>query len=106
MGGGGVTVENALGSFASLRVRGIDSRPANDDGSLTAEGYALVDLVAEHKLGKTTLGLSITNLLDADWREAQFAEASRVTPSAELVEDVHFTPGTPMTAMITVGRTL
>ncbi len=106
MGGGGVTFENALGSFASLRVRGIDSRPANDDGSLVAEGYALVDLVAEHHIGKTSLGLSITNLLDADWREAQFAEESRVTPTSELVEDVHFTPGTPMTAMVTIGRTL
>lgn len=105
MGGGGVTVEHGL-SFASLRVRGIDARPANDDGSLVAEGYALVDLVAEHHLGKTSLGLSITNLLDSDWREAQFAEESRVTPTSELVEDVHFTPGTPMTAMITIGRTL
>lgn len=106
MGGGGVTFENAAGSFASLRVRGIDSRPANDDGSLVAEGYALVDVVAEHHFGKTSLGLSITNLLDSDWREAQFAEESRVTPTAEVVEDVHFTPGTPMTAMVTIGRTL
>ncbi len=105
MGGGGVTVERGL-SFASLRVRGIDSRPANDDGSLVAEGYALVDLVAEHHLGKTSIGLTITNLLDSDWREAQFAEESRVTPTSELVEDVHFTPGSPMTAMVTIGRTL
>lgn len=106
MGGGGVTLENAAGSFASLRVRGIDARPANDDGSLVAEGYALVDVVAEHHFGKTSLGLSITNLLDSDWREAQFAEESRVTPTAEVIEDVHFTPGTPMTAMVTIGRTL
>lgn len=105
MGGAGVTVEQGK-SFASLRLRGIDERPANDDGSLMAEGYALVDIVAEHHIGKTSIGLTITNLLDAEWREAQFAEESRVTPTSELVEDVHFTPGTPLTAMITVGYTL
>lgn len=104
MGGAGVTLLGA-NSFAALRLRGIDSRPANDDGSLRAEGYALVDLVAEKKVGKTSFGLTITNLLDSDWREAQFAEESRVSPTAEVVEDVHFTPGAPMTAMATVGRT-
>jgi TonB dependent receptor len=105
MGGGGVTVSRD-DSFAALRLRGIDSRPANDDGSLRAEGYALLDVVAEHQLGRTSIGLSITNLLNARWREAQFAEASRVTPTSGVVEDVHFTPGAPLTAMVTIGRTL
>ena len=105
MGGAGISVLGAT-SFASLRARGIDSRPANDDGSLRAQGYALLDLVAEHKVGKTSLGLTITNLLDSDWREAQFAEESRVTPTGAVMEDVHFTPGSPMTAMVTLGRTL
>ncbi len=105
MGGAGVTVQGT-GQFASLRLRGIDSRPANDDGSLRAEGYALVDLVAERSFGRTSLGLTITNLLDSDWREAQFAEESRISPTSEVMEDVHFTPGTPMTAMVTLGRTL
>lgn len=105
MGGGGVTIENSR-SFASLRLRGIDSRPANDDGSLRAEGFALLDVVAEHKIGRTSIGITIINLLNSKWREAQFAEESRVTPSAEVVEDVHFTPGAPLTAMVTIGRTL
>ena len=105
MGGGGATVQGARG-FVSLRLRGIDARPANDDGSLRAEGYALMDLVAEHKVGKTSLGLTVTNLLDSSWREAQFAEESRSSPSSSVMEDVHFTPGSPMTAMVTLGRTL
>lgn len=105
MGGAGVTLQGT-GQFASLRLRGIDSRPANDDGSLRAEGYALVDLVAERSFGRTSLGLTITNLLDSDWREAQFAEESRISPTSSVMEDVHFTPGSPMTAMVTLGRTL
>ncbi|MEZ4363992.1 MAG: TonB-dependent receptor [Kofleriaceae bacterium] len=105
MGGAGVSLLGTAG-FASLRARGIDARPANDDGSLRAQGYALLDLVAEHKVGKTSLGLTITNLLNARWREAQFAEESRVHPAGAVMEDVHFTPGAPMTAMVTLGRML
>ncbi len=103
MGGAGITVRRGR-SFAALRLRGIDDRPANDDGSLTARGYALVDLVAEHAVGATSLGLTVENLFDADWREAQFAEQSRVTAASELVEDIHFTPGAPLTALVTVSR--
>ena len=105
MGGGGVTVRRGP-SLAALRVRGIGDRPANDDGSLTARGYALVDVVAQHSIGKTTLGLSIENLLDAQWREAQFAEESRVSPMAAISEDVHYTPGAPLTALITLAHEL
>jgi hypothetical protein len=104
MGGAGVSV-HAKGSGLSLRARGIDRRPANDDGSLMAEGYLLVDLVATHDLGRAKLSLTINNLLDADWREAQFAESSRVSPSAAEVEDVHFTPGMPMSAMLGLAMT-
>jgi hypothetical protein len=89
----------------SLRGRGIGDRPANDDGSLDAEGYLLFDLVASHKIGRFETGLTVMNLLDSEWREAQFAEESRVTPDAMLREDVHFTPGAPLTALATLGAT-
>ena len=106
MGGAGVAVHRGA-DFVSLRTRGIGDRPANDDGSLTAEGFVLVDVVAAKQLGKRLkLGLTINNLLNVDWREAQFAEESRVSPTADLVEDVHFTPGMPLTALATVGYTL
>jgi outer membrane receptor protein involved in Fe transport len=87
-------------------MRGVDRRPANDDGSLQAEGYALVDLVAQRRFGRITASLSVDNLLDADWREAQFAETSRVMPGAPLVEDVHFTPGAPRTLFLGLGMAL
>jgi len=101
-GGGGATVSRGS-SFASLRARGIGDRPANDEDTLTAEGYLLFDLVASHKLGDFELGLTILNLLNSEWREAQFAEESRVSPAGELREDVHFTPGAPLTALFTLG---
>jgi outer membrane receptor protein involved in Fe transport len=104
MGGGGITARHGT-SLASLRARGIGDRPANDDGSLTAEGYLLFDLVASHRRGPAELTLTVQNLLNTQWREAQFAEESRVTPDVEIREDVHFTPGAPLTAMVTLGVT-
>jgi outer membrane receptor protein involved in Fe transport len=102
LGGGGVTVRRGA-SFGAVRVRGIGDRPANDDASLIAEGYTLVDVVAQHAIGAVTIGLTVENLFDARWREAQFAEESRVTPTAEFLEDVHFTPGAPLTVLVTVS---
>ena len=105
MGGAGVTAHRGS-SFVALRARGIGDRPANDDGSLTAEGYLLLDVVAAHQLACWSFGLTINNLLDRDWREAQFADVSRVSPTAAEREDVHVTPGTPLTALVTIGRRL
>jgi hypothetical protein len=42
-------------------------------------------------------------LLNSEWREAQFAEESRVAPTADLVEQMHFTPGIPLTATATAS---
>ncbi len=75
----------------------------NDDGSLTAEGYLIVDVIAGTTVGKVDLNLTVNNALDADWREAQFAEESRVSPTAPLVEQMHYTPGMPLTATVTAA---
>ncbi len=105
MGSAGVAVHDSLG-FVSLRARGIADRPGNDDGSLTAEGYLIFDVVAGRKLGHhVELELTIANLFDTDWREAQFAETSRVSPTAPLVEQMHFTPGVPLTATLALALT-
>ena len=75
-------------------------------GSLTADGYLVLDLVASYALGPWRFGVTVDNLLDGAWREAQFAETSRLPGEAAPVEDVHFTPGTPLVALVTVGFVL
>ena len=102
MGQGGVTVAGAPG-FVSLRARGIADRPGNDDGTLTAEGYLIFDLIAGTSLGKLDLELTINNLFNADWREAQFADQSAIVPGGPVVEQMHFTPGIPLTATATAA---
>jgi hypothetical protein len=102
LGGGGVTFHRG-GTMIALRGRGIGPRPANDSNTLTADGYFILDLVAAETIGRWRFGLTIDNLLDSAWREAQFAETSRLPGEPAPVEDVHFTPGTPFVAYLTVG---
>jgi outer membrane receptor protein involved in Fe transport len=102
MGQGGVTLVRGP-QFVSLRARGIGDRPGNDDGSLTAQGYLIFDLMAGRTFGKLDLNLTVNNLLNAEWREAQFADESAVAPGAPIVEQMHFTPGIPLTATVTAA---
>lgn len=102
MGSGGVTVHDNK-NFIAVRTRGIGDRPGNDDGSLTAEGYLIFDVMAGTQIRKMDLNLTINNALNADWREAQFAESSRVTPTAPILDQMHFTPGMPLTATVTAA---
>ena len=102
MGQGGVTLVDGP-QFVSLRARGIADRPGNDDGSLTAQGYLIFDLMAGRTFGRLDLELTINNLFNADWREAQFADRSAVTPTSPIVEQMHFTPGIPLSATVTAA---
>jgi outer membrane receptor protein involved in Fe transport len=102
MGQGGVTAVRGSG-FVSLRARGIGDRPGNDTGTLTAQGYLIFDLTAGRTFGKLDLDLTVNNLFNADWREAQFADTSRVSPGAPLLEQMHFTPGIPLGTTVTAS---
>ena len=97
---GGLTYKQPNGFSASLRYRGIDSRPANDDGSITARGYFLFDAVASYTRRHFQVGATAENLLNVKWNQAQFATKTRLlnTPKPEPLEgidELHFTPGTP-----------
>jgi outer membrane receptor protein involved in Fe transport len=105
MGGGGVTLREGQASVA-LRARGIGPRPANEEDTLTADGYLVLDLIASYAIGPWRFGLTVDNVLDSPWREAQFAETSRLRGEATAVEDIHFTPGTPLVALFAIGFTI
>ena len=94
---GGLTLKNSQGFGASLRYRNIDSRPANEDNSIRARGYFLLDGVLSYTRPRYQIGATAENLLNVDWNEAQFANPSRLRgqPDSEVREQLHFTPGTP-----------
>ena len=92
---GGLSLTNWKGLSGSLRYRYLADRAANEDRSVLAEGYFLADLNLNYRYRKTTLGISVENLFNTQWREAQFLTESRLQDEEEPVEEIHFTPGVP-----------
>lgn len=100
-GTGGFTIRQN-GFSGSLRARWLGDRPANEDYSVTAEGYFLLDAQVSYspKLKDNDRPLEIfvsaQNLTNTKWKEAQFLTESRLKNEVEPVEEIHFTPGTPL----------
>ena len=92
---GGVTVSLEKGLRASLRYRHVADRPANEDNSIIAKGYFLLDAALTYTKPRYQLNLSATNLLDEEWNEAQFATETRLPGEPEGKSDLAFTPGDP-----------
>ena len=93
---GGLTLKQPRGLSASLRYRHLNTRPANEDNSVQAEGYFLLDAVASYAVGRFVLGATAENLLNVEWNQAQFDTLSRLPgEAAEGVSELHYTPGTP-----------
>lgn len=92
---GGITYGGKEGIFGSFRYRFLKDRPANEDFSLTADGYTLIDAVLGYGFKKFEFKLTAENLLNKEWKEAQFETETRLRNEAESVTEIHFTPGTP-----------
>ena len=85
--------------FGSLRVKALGDRPANQDGSLTAEGFVIVDANAGVRWRDVEVGLDVQNLLGATWREVNFATTTRLSYEPQAVNGIHYSPGWPRTVM-------
>ena len=93
---GGLTAMHPSGLGASLRYRHIGDRPANENNSVTAEGYTIVNLGLSYTFGHTKCFVVVENLFDVAWNEAQFDTESRLKDEEEPVSEIHFTPGNPL----------
>ena len=92
---GGLTFRKERGWNGSLRYRFMDIRPANDDNSVVAKGYFIIDAAMNYTKKKWEAGLSVQNLLNTKWKETQFDTESRLQNEPAPVSEIHFTPGTP-----------
>ena len=92
---GGLTAKFKNGLSAGLRYRYVGDRPANENNSVVALGYNLLDGVINYTGKKFALGLSAENILNVDWNEAQFNTESKLKTENTSVSELHFTPGTP-----------
>ncbi|MEZ4267519.1 MAG: TonB-dependent receptor [Myxococcota bacterium] len=110
---GGVSVRHPSGVYGRLGARFISDRPANEDNSLRAEGYALLDVSAGYEHRWFEVRLDLENLTNASYREAQFATTSRLSGEPPCrapafadgggCADVDFTPGVPLNVRATVA---
>ncbi len=106
---GGLTAIFENGFSGALRLRYLDDRPANEDRSLIARGYMLLDLILRYRWRNVEASVQVLNLADVDWRQTQFATNSCVAGevgvdsrcpidgAGEGVEDINFVPGYPIT---------
>ncbi|MBF5045293.1 TonB-dependent receptor [Aggregicoccus sp. 17bor-14] len=118
---GGLSARHPSGVYGRLGALHLADRPATEDRFLTAEGFTRVDATLGYRARRFELSLAVQNLLDTPWREAQFANVSRLPsetgpescpagtrpagePGAfEGCEDLHFTPGAPLNAQLAVS---
>lgn len=80
---------------ANAKARWLSDRPANEDNTLTADGYCIVDLTAAYTWRRFTFGAAIDNLFNTKWKEAQFETEFILPGHSEPMTDICFTPGTP-----------
>ncbi|MCB9354948.1 MAG: TonB-dependent receptor [Lewinellaceae bacterium] len=92
---GGLSFQMKSGLNGSLRYRHLGNRAANEDNTVVAEGYWLADALLNFTNPGFEIGLSVENLLDRRWKEAQFDTESRLFDEPGPVSEIHFTPGTP-----------
>lgn len=92
---GGLTLKNESGWSGSLRYRYVGNRPANEDNSVIAKGYFVSDALINYSKNRYSVGLSIQNIFNTQWKETQFNTESRLLNETTSVEEIHFTPGTP-----------
>ncbi|UFH53645.1 TonB-dependent receptor [Spirosoma sp. KNUC1025] len=99
---GGLSLQTKYGFNGSVRYRYLADRPANEDNSIVANGYFVTDMQANYAKRAYTIGLSVQNLFNTRWKETQFATESRLKGESAPVDEIHFTPGTPFFARLSL----
>jgi len=97
---GGIFYKTKRGFNGGVTYRFITDRPANEDNSIIAKGYTLLDGSINYTHSKYEIGLAFENILNVKWNEAQFATESRLMNEPAPVSELNFTPGTPFFARL------
>jgi hypothetical protein len=93
---GGITYSSKIGLNGGINYRYLANRPANEDYSLTAKGYFITDFLLNFTRPKYEAGITINNIFNTRWKETQFATKTRLKGEAQPVDEICFTPGTPL----------
>jgi len=88
---GGLSARHDAGpgvARAGLRFYGIGDRPATDDGALVAPGFTEFDLHVGYRHRRFDIALDVENLLNSQFRSAQFATVSRLAGEPRIGDSV------------------
>ncbi len=102
---GGLSFQRKDGFNGSLRYRYMGDRPAIEDNSVVAKGYFVADAILNYTKPGYSIGLSVENIFNEDWKETQFNTESRLINEALPVSEIHFTPGTPLALKLRFTKT-
>jgi TonB-dependent Receptor Plug Domain len=95
-----LTARLPWGLSSSLAMRFLGDRYADEERHQTARGYLLVDFTTRYRYKWLEAFVSIENVGNTDYREAQFFFTSRLAGEpAGGVPDIHYTPGNPRTVL-------
>ncbi|HEY3385142.1 MAG TPA: TonB-dependent receptor [Saprospiraceae bacterium] len=97
---GGFTIQTANQWNGSIRYKHLGDRPANENNTVIAEGYTIVDALFSKRIRQFEFGFAIENIFDVRWREAQFDTESRLKDELVPVSEIHFTAGTPFSLKV------
>lgn len=97
---GGIYYKQKTGFNGGISYRYIKNRPANEDNSIIAKGYFLLDASVNYTRPRYEIGVSVENIFNIKWNEAQFATQSQLRGEANPVTELHYTPGTPVFARL------
>ena len=95
-----LTARLPWGFAASLAMRYLGDRYADEERQQTARGYTLFDFTARYRYKWLEAFVSIENLTNVDSREAQLYFTSRLAGEpAAGVPDIHYTAGSPRSVL-------
>jgi outer membrane cobalamin receptor len=97
---GGIYYKQKQGVNGGLSYRYMKNRAANEDNSIVAKGYFVMDASVNYTTPKYEIGIAVDNLLNTKWNEAQFATESQLQGETNSISELNFTPGNPFFARV------
>ncbi len=92
---GGLSYKKQEGLNGGISYRYIRNRPANEDNTIVAKGYFLLDGTLNYTKPRYEIGLALENIANTKWNEAQFETTSRLKNEPAPITELNYTPGTP-----------
>lgn len=102
----GAVRAHQAGGLVTLRARGLADRTTSGDGASVQVTRPIFDLIATKLFDDNfAVELAVTNVFDSAWHEGQLADGARATTSGDLMDQLRYAPGAPLTAMLTASYT-